>query len=246
MLVSLTSYPARIGSVWITVESILRQSHPPDQVLLVLCCDEFPERAIPKRLQAMTRRGLRVMWVVENTQSYKKLLPALRQHPDAVIVTADDDTIYPKDWLGSLLQVHQRQPEEILGHRAAEILVADGRLGPYSTWPRVTERTPGNRVFLTGMGGILYPPGSLPDVALDQDLALRLCPTTDDIWFKVMALLAGTTVRKVSGSEGDFPTSHATQATALWHVNLTLGRNDEQFAGALDYFGLWSTVMANG
>jgi hypothetical protein len=245
VLVSLTSYPARIGSAWITIESILRQTDPPDEVLLVLCREEFPRGAIPKRLERMTRKGLRIMWVNENTRSYKKLLPALREHPDAVIVTADDDTIYPKSWLDSLLEGHRDRPNEILGHRGTEILVTNGGLAPYSTWPRASARTPSNKVFLTGMGGILYPPASLPDVALDHGLALRLCPSTDDIWFKIMALLAGTAVGKLSRGDGDFPAGRATQATALWHHNVTHGRNDEQFARALDHFGLWSALTAD-
>jgi hypothetical protein len=243
VLVSLTTYPARIASVWITIESILRQSRPPDEILLVLSRAEFPQGTIPPRLQRMTGRDLRLMWTEENSRSYKKLLPTLQENPHACIVTADDDTIYPKRWLESLLQGHRDHPNAIVGHRGTEILLQDGQLLPYARWPRADAQTAGNRVFLTGMGGILYPPGALPEPTLDYGLAMELCPTADDVWFRTMALLAGTPVRKLSYGDGDYPANRAaTQSTALWRVNFTSGRNDEQFARALDYFDLWPAL----
>jgi hypothetical protein len=244
ILVSLTSYPARIDAVWVAVESILRQVDPPDEVLLVLSADEFPDRKIPVRLERRIKRGLRIIWVEGNIRSYKKLLPVRRAHPDDVIVTADDDIIYPRWWLGALLEAHRERPDHIIGHRGSEILLDDhAALQPYRRWPSATAKTPSQRLFLTTGGGVLWPPLSLPDVALDEGLALDLCPTADDIWFKAMTLLSGTPLSKVADGAGEFHTSFsASQVGALWHVNVVDERNNPQFERTLTHFGLWPTL----
>jgi hypothetical protein len=47
-----------------------------------------------------------------------------------------------------------------------------------------------------GWGGVLFPPGSLDSRVLDSDAYMRLSPTADDLWFKAMATLKGTAMRK--------------------------------------------------
>ena len=41
VIVSLTSYPKRINTVWITIETLLRQSFKPDKIILWLATDQF-------------------------------------------------------------------------------------------------------------------------------------------------------------------------------------------------------------
>ena len=48
--------------------------------------------------------------------------------------------------------------------------------------------------FLTGVGGVLYPPNSLHQDILSQEGFSSLCPNADDIWFWAMAVLADTKI----------------------------------------------------
>lgn len=237
VVVSLTTFPARVNSVWIAVESILRQSVLPERVVIVLAADEFEGIALPSRL---TRSGrVELLWVKRNTRSYKKYIPVRRKYPDAVIVTADDDVMYPPSWLSDLLNEHKASPSHIIGTRGAEILIDEwGRPGPYQDWPGASRTTPSDLVFLKGDGGILYPPRSLPALALDEDLALRLCPTTDDVWFRIMALLQGTPVRRSIDGPIDFPVIRRSQKVTLRRTNVAGGGNDAQLRAALAHFGL--------
>ena len=62
MVVSLTTFPLRIGKVHLTIQSILRQSRPADRVLLWLSKEEFPEEAqLPENLLRLKEAGLPVM-----------------------------------------------------------------------------------------------------------------------------------------------------------------------------------------
>ena len=60
LIVSLTTYPARISSVWITVTSLLQQTKKPGKVVLWLAVEQFPDRRIPKSLKRLERRGLEI------------------------------------------------------------------------------------------------------------------------------------------------------------------------------------------
>ncbi|MCC9205439.1 hypothetical protein [Arthrobacter sp. zg-Y769] len=245
LVVSLTSYPPRIGMLWKTLETIFRQSITPSAVVLALSAEEFPGRRLPSSITRYIDRGLRISFVDRNIRSYKKLIPAMLEFPEKIIVTADDDVLYPRHWLRELVAAHRTMPAHIVGHRGTVIQVVEENVQPYVTWPQADMRSAPHRVFLTGLGGILYPPHALLDYpTLDMDLAMRLAPTADDIWFKAMSLLANTPVSKVSDGNGDFLTVRSLQKFSLRSTNVLAGRNDVQFRAVIDYFGLWRRLVS--
>ncbi|MBY0406317.1 MAG: hypothetical protein K2Q01_01385, partial [Rickettsiales bacterium] len=78
----------------------------------------------------------------------------------------------------------------------------------------------------TGVSGVLYPPGSLHAEVFREDLFLRLFPSADDIWFKVMALKQGVSAVRI-GSVNYHPcmVPHWPRPT-LKHINIHQGMND--------------------
>jgi hypothetical protein len=250
VVISLTSYPARIDVAWQALRSLLRQSVRADRVVLVVYEGDFPDRRLPPRVEACRAEGLEVLWSPENAPGHLKLLPVMAAYPDALIVTADDDTLYPRRWLAGLLRANDQNPTAILAYRAHEIGVSDGQgLRPYKSWPYATAATPWQRVFPTGVGGVLYPPGSLPHVAFDLDTALDLCPTADDVWFKAMSLLKGTPSLVVNDRKVNLVVVLRSQNETLMQVNVGRsadGRsaNDDQLERTLTRFELWPRLLA--
>lgn len=206
--------------------------------MLVLSKEEFPDDRVPPSVSAFVRRGLKIIFHDGNIRSFKKLIPLLDNYADKVIVTADDDVIYPRTWFKKLVNAHHERPDYVLGHRGASIRREGTEVAPYIRWSRARPDTPSTLVFLTGMGGVLYPPGALPAIAVDEKLAMKLCPTTDDIWFKAMTLLKGTPVAKIGWASGNFPVVRSSQKTALHHENVQAGQNDLQFRAVMEHFDL--------
>jgi hypothetical protein len=241
-IVTLTTFPARIEGVASTIGSILLGETMPASIRLTLARDEFAGVELPRNLLALQDRGLEIVMVDGNTRSYKKLIPALESLPARTFVTADDDVYYPRTWLRDLLTAHDADPNAIVGHRGTRITGDERALDPYVTWPPATGDTPPNRTFLTGVGGILYPPQSLSATVTDMDLARTLCPSADDIWFKAMALLQGTPTRQVGRRPLDPPTRRASQRVGLFRTNVGESQNDVQMRATLDYFDLWDSL----
>lgn len=95
MVVSLTTFPLRIGKVHLTIQSILRQSRPADRILLWLSKEEFPEEAqLPANLLRLKEKGLDIRFC-DNIRSFKKVFYTAQEFENDVIVTADDDALYP-------------------------------------------------------------------------------------------------------------------------------------------------------
>ena len=139
---SLTSYPPRIGRVHRTLRSILLQSLKPGRIELALSEDEFPRRALPPEIVQLGDRGVHVLWVPGNIRSFKKLVPVLDTAGGQAVVTADDDIIYPADWLQGLWSSHQESPGTIWGTRGRRSSSGTGRCVPTASGrsPRVRRR----------------------------------------------------------------------------------------------------------
>ncbi|MBQ6249941.1 MAG: glycosyltransferase [Oscillospiraceae bacterium] len=220
LIVSLTSYPPRIHTVHITVDTLLNQSFPADKVVLWLAEEEFPNREadLPKELLAQTARGLTIGWC-NNIGPYKKLIPALRQYPDAIIVTADDDVYYHRQWLERLYRAYVHDPDCIHTHRVTKFYVdVNGEFaavtGGRDCWDR-----PSYLNKLVGVGGVLYPPHCFPPEVLDEAKFMALAPSSDDIWFWLMAALRGYRVSRVADAIPTPNNVEGTQDCALWRIN---------------------------
>ena len=245
LVVSLTSFPARIDDVWITIESIFQQDYKPSRVVLVLAEPEFPGRKLPASLQRQVRRGLEILWVPENTRSYKKLLPVREKYPDSAIVTFDDDIIYEPWRLRQLVNKASQYPDTVIGFRGREVSLSDDtRFTPYMEWSLASEQSHPYGTLLTGVGGILYPPGVMDHGMLfDIESAQALAPTADDIWFWAVAVHSGVPVRCLGYQE------HITIRlndidNSLQKINCDEGRNDKQLEAVVSTYNLWGKIVS--
>ena len=201
LIVSMTSYPARIRFVQEVVESLKKQTRKPDEVMLYLSVDNFPEKeaALPRIFRALIQdHDITVRWVDGDLKSHKKYYYAFREFPEDLIVTVDDDVYYAPDLLDSLWRTHERFPGAVAAGRADLItLDRDGRLRPGHDWLHRTmgfEDSPGMQLMALGVGGVLYDPSLFPEQLFDEDAISRLCPEEDDLWLKAVEALAGIPV----------------------------------------------------
>ena len=238
LIVSVTSFPARIENAWITIETIFRQRLKPDRIVLVLSEEEFADRKLPERIERQRARGLEILWSPGNMRSFKKLLPVRERYPEAVIVVVDDDVLYEPWILPQLVAAHRRNPGAIIGHRGRVPRLEQGRLAPYATWPMANRETPHDRVLLTGAGGILFPPHVLPDAELlDYETARQLCPHADDVWFWAIALKAGVP-RICLNDFGFISVRRQAGSPSLFARNRLPEGNDAQIDRTLRAFGI--------
>lgn len=231
-VISLTSYPKRIGYVHLVIESLLNQSEKNIQIILWLAHEEFPEKenSLPFELKKLIGDKFHIEWC-DNIFSYKKLIPALMKYKDKIIITADDDVIYPETWLSLLLNSYLEAPFSIHCHRGHKVKIEDRQLADYKKWPkRISTNEARFSNFATGVGGVLYPPNSLHTDVFNTTVFLELCRYGDDIWFWAMSVLNNTKIKIVKNGFNKFENIDGTQEDNLWEQNAVGGRNDIMMA----------------
>ncbi len=227
--ITLTSYPPRYGTLYLTLKSLLTQSVRPDAVLLWIAEGDLGQ--LPKRVLALQSRGLRIL-SCEDHRSFKKIIPALRHFPEAFLATADDDLYYRPNWLAGLVSEHKPADPAILCYLAMPPLGdAQGKPLPFLQWRLPRGAEPPNGLLPLSGAGTLFPPRTLHPITTDADRYLRLCPTADDLWLYWMARMAGTPVRRVGNvTLRQMISWPASKSTALYHYNVFGGGNDLQAA----------------
>ncbi len=196
LIISLTSFPQRMYEIHYTLYSLLTQTVKPAKVVLWLGTEQFPdgEKDIPQKVLKLKENGLVIEWH-KNLRSYTKLVPSLKKYPNNIIVTADDDIYYEKDWLEKLLKSHKENKNCIICHRAHRVKFDREKLAPYKKWPKKIKGGKASYLnFLTGVGGVLYPQNSLHKDVLNEELFTELAPKADDVWFWAMAVLNKTKI----------------------------------------------------
>ena len=234
LIVSLTSFPARINTVHLTINTLLRQNTKPDRVILWLADSQFPDKKLPDEITRLISLGLEVRYC-EDIRSYKKLVPALKEFPEDIIVTADDDMYYKEDWLEGLYNAYLKNPENIYTRRGCRARIIDGRidiLRPRDYNFEYNFPTDYNNLLMGG-SGTLYPPHSLNQDVFNIDLIKSLIPTHDDIYFWVMGILNNKKVCVVGGFDYSFYYTEAAKSNGLCTVNTSSGNgltSEEAFA----------------
>lgn len=236
LIVSLTSYPPRFKQLHLTLKCLLSQSMRADLVILWVAHHEMPE--ITSDIRELQKYGLRIE-ACDDFKSYNKIVHTLRTHPDAFIITVDDD-LYYRPTLVEELVLSFKDVKTIPCHRCHRVAVGDGAtIKPYATWDKdVSEPQPNSRAFPTGVGGVLYPPHSLHDDVLDHETFTALSPSADDVWLYWMGRRNGS-MFCTTGSGHALRPWPGSQKIGLHRIN-TLGesRNDDAIRAMLGRYGM--------
>lgn len=197
--ISLTSFGLRMETVYLAIESLMQQSLKADRIVLCLAKEEFSEENLPSTLKFQRERGLEILFCEEDILSYKKFFYTLQKYPNDLLLTVDDDVIYPIDTIDLLYRAYEKEPGIIHCGRAYQMTFDPKRkLLPYKKW--VFDHTISEaslKTFPTGIGGVLYFPGSLDEAVLDKEKFMKLVPYADDVWLKVMSLKKSVKCRQV-------------------------------------------------
>lgn len=238
IIVSMTSFPARINNVWQVIESLIHQVRQPDVILLYLSKAQFPNTFsdLPTKLIKLQQRGLKILFVDGDIRSHKKYYYAFKEYSNDLVVTVDDDVYYHPDTIDVLYNEYIKYPRKIIANNTSVIKYRDNVLQPYLTWGTIqgeTEKCGG--LIQIGVGGVLYDPSLLFDDVLNLGLAIQLCPMADDIWLNVMARLNKIPVHQTPLSLLYLPVYNKNDVK-LNKINNGQGMNDKQIQKIRDYY----------
>ncbi len=232
VIVSMSTLPNRIGFLEPTLRSLLCQRFDDYEIHLSLPRASWKGGSEHKwNIPSFVRDSRVVVKMVVDMGPITKLLPALEaSDDDGMVVTADDDVIYPKRWLLGLYEQAQVFPQCVVGYRGIifakkpfaysdVISIGDVRRDTHIRAPVYVD-------LVTGVFGVLYRKSIMDVCALSQ---LSECPDSyynDDVW--VCGLLAKAKIPRVCvPAKGRIRFQKDFEGvTKLWHINETAGHND--------------------
>jgi hypothetical protein len=231
---SFTTHGARLNSLSKVLDSISKQVLQPSKVILALT-DSDKDLLTDQQRKFLDDHSVSIV-ISRDLGPGKKLIPALRNQSQPIIVI-DDDIALPSDLTLQLMTQHHLYKDSIIASRAHRIIRDEsGALLPYARWEKhVSINGPAKDLFATSGAGTLFPIGSLHLDALDEDLYSKLAFHTDDLWWHVHARRKGTLTRRIPGAR-DLEFIEDTQTSGLWNTG-NKERNDENVAKLIAAFG---------
>jgi len=236
LIVSLTSWHKRFSTLHLTLQCLLKQTVKADEVILWLA--ESERHLVPENVQAFGAQGITIKYC-EDIKSYKKIVPALIDEPNAFIVTADDDLSYHPEWLEKLIAAWDGDYKTVVAHRAHKICLDEkGMPIPYKkwNWNYGDSSDLSNLIFPTTGFGTLYPPHCFHEDVVNKSLFEELSSNADDVWLFWMCRLNGVKFNVVGGDmvQGEWK---GTSEEGLWRTNLLKGENDKYIKNMIAHYG---------
>lgn len=227
-VLSMTTHGDRVETVFAAIESIARGSVRPSRIILWLDAKDTYENP-PAALNRLRRRGLDIRFS-EDFGPHTKYFPYIEQQSkfESPLVTADDDILYPRDWLLRLMAAHSSNPCVIHAFRVRRIQMNRWGFRPYTEWDLANSTRPSHLGFITGVSGVIYPPQFLYVLKEQGHTFIQCCPKADDIWLTVNALRTGFKIAQVDEVPALFPMIPKSQQDRLFSTNVIKGENHRQ------------------
>lgn len=241
IIVSMTSYPARIRNSWIALESLFRQSDKNFHLVLVLAAPQFPGKKLPRMIRKLQKKGLEILWTEVDGRSFDHLWPAYQRYGDCAIISVDDDKFFDSDMVSILRAESRERPGQVIGWRGWCIIPQSGEIAFSDGWIRASRDSPQKSLFMPPGNGSLYPPGSLPDLTGDRELREKLCPNADDVWYWAMTLVHGTKSFCL-GMSNHRPIWKQSRTPSLFAIN----PGPTEFKNVAEFFEIGERFLAGG
>ena len=187
VIASLSTVPERIGNLGPTIRSLLRQTRPPDEIVVAVPEYSIREQrsyVVPKYVSRWPR--LRVLHCPRDWGPATKFIPIVREELAAgrrntLIMVVDDDRVYPRDALETYLHYSERLPGAAVCFRGAAMPRSlDWR---DAKMIRASElREPQPTAVITGCGSYLIQPRFFDESLWDYSQAPQGAFYMDDIW----------------------------------------------------------------
>jgi len=187
VIASLSTVPDRINNLKPTIRSLLKQTRPPDEIVLAIPEFSIRERRryiVPKHISRLPR--VRVLRCREDWGPATKFIAAIQDElaagrENTLIMVVDDDRVYPRDALETYLYYSEQLPNAALCFRGAAMpSTLDWDDAKMIHAKDIREPRP--VAVITGCGSYLVQPRFFDRSLWDYSGAPSVAFYIDDIW----------------------------------------------------------------
>jgi hypothetical protein len=228
--VSMTTHGTRIFGLPAAIESIVSGMQRPSSITVAIDNEEILTGSKQRVLKQLERLGITVLFgprIGPHAKYYHFLCKRWKEGTPFVVM--DDDILYRKDILFSLVRAGRERPSHNICTRSLLITANGTSMRKYSEW--AINRRSGARkdIFATNVGGV-YVCAAFAQRLREQGSEFRdKCPKADDVWFKWVSLRHALPYYQCLDEFYAPAVIPFTQGAALFKSNMVEG-NDAQIA----------------
>jgi len=233
IVVSMTILPSRIGELKTVLNSLRNQ----DLALPYLVKIYIPKNPIRDRSLKVLPEFLQdTSWFdnyctgqleyafVEDIGPITKIIPALLEFPNHIVVTCDDDGYYPRQWLSGL--INNFDGTEVVAYRGRKFVNASIRYGNTDIYEchKITRSYYAD--IVTGTWGAVYMKHFFDDDFFDEYNKFSFWNRIDDIW--ISGHLWKNQVKiKILPNINPIDTADSSVLNSRWEINEVSSFNDQ-------------------
>lgn len=229
-IISFTTLPNRISKIKPTINSLLNQTKQVDKIYLWLPNEIIRLNQKFKEIPDFLRIPEIEIVKVKDIGSITKIWYAIQEFNNTNVITIDDDVIYPKKFVESLINNQKSHSEVVLACR--------GRLlhKPYTIYNKSTLiqykglDLPKNVHVVTGTWGALYNTDMFDNTFFSKEGETRAY--TDDIYISANMWRNNIPMKVIPKFEGNITPSDIHAVDSLWETNSGGLKNNK----SIDFF----------
>lgn len=237
IIVSLTVLPSRVNSAIKCINSLLNQSTKPDKIYIWHPQNCRRDKTVISKLPDFYYHPLIENLKTEDIGPLTKLLPTVKKewnNKECKIITADDDVIYPNNWITNLVKASEKSPNCVFCYRGRNF---KNEVLKYSNTYLILGQKVSKNIqidIITGTWGALYKPKFFTEEFFNIDLKSKFF-FVDDIWISGNLKKHNVKAYVTHIDRAITPDANNT-VTSLWEINRVSDNNDYGINYFKDYF----------
>lgn len=182
-IITMTSFKERLKQEsYLAISSILENNCLPSKICIII--NTYDKDNIPSLFKEHPL--IEIIYTEVDLKSHNKYYHTALKYPNAVIITIDDDVIYPKTFIEDCIKAYKDSPTTVNAGRVHKIKYNDKGILPYKQWEWESKDIEASYdLFFTGVGGVVYPPNFFKEEDLNMD-EIQKYINADDIFLNYL------------------------------------------------------------
>ncbi len=201
IIISISSSYDDFDKLELVLYSLFLQTTKPDKIILWIS-DDYELSDLPYNITKFLKKGLQIEFR-KNLENYTNKIYAFKEFANSIVVTAENNVYYPRNWLKILYESYVTNPSDIHSHLCKKIKFEQNKIITCEKWKLQDEENSRFTNFMLSEGGVLYPPKSFINEVFREDIFNSV--TNENIWLWFMAVLSDRKIRVVKNHIKNFP-----------------------------------------
>jgi hypothetical protein len=179
----MTSFKERLKyESYLAISSILNNKQLPTKICIII--NSYDKDNIPQLFKEHPL--IEIIYTDVDLKGHNKYYHTALKYPDSVIITIDDDVIYPATFVEDCIKAYKDSPTTVNAVRVHKIKYKENSILPYKQWEWESKETEASYdLFFTGVGGVVYPPNFFKKKDLNIE-EIHKYIKTDDIFLNYL------------------------------------------------------------